>query len=373
MRTVVLVGLRSGALDAAERLGLRVVAVVEEAPGPRTRQRLADVVIAPFDPFKEEAADVGEAVRWYEPAAVVALTERSVVPAACLRAALGLPGLSVEAARRCTDKWAMKQAIQAAGLPCAVTLAAGEGRLVERLGLPIVLKTCSGSGGRGTRVLRTEEDVPEAVPRGWMAEAFIDGVEMSVEQFVYDDAPIFFNPTRYLVPAWFSLVPAPLGSEVEPIQAFADAARRALGVTQGMTHLELFLTSDGPVFGEMAARPPGGHLMPLIRHAYGFDPWEAVLRVEMRDHVALPAEACQSAAAWILHPGPGTVREVGDVVGARAMPGVEEAVLRVRVGDPVRERAGTGEEVGHVICTGSTATEAEARVRSARDVLRVEV
>ncbi len=373
MRTVVLVGLRARAVDAAERLGLRVVAVVEAAPGPRARQRLADVVVAPFDRTEAFGMGVADAVRRHAPDAVVALTERSVVPAAHLRAALGLPGLSVETAERCTDKRAMKRAIRDAGLPCAATAEEGERDLVERLGLPIVLKTCSGSGSRGTRVLRDAAEVPEVVPAGWMAEAFVDGVEMSAEQILHDDEVVFFNPTQYLVPAWASLVPAPLGEDVETVRAFADAARRALGVGTGMTHVELFLTPEGPVFGELAVRPPGGHLMTLIRHAYGFDPWEAVLRVAVGEPVAVPADVRRVAAAWILHPGAGTVRSVGEVEGARSMAGVEEIVLRVGVGDLVHARAGTGEEVGHLICTGATAAEAEARVRAARDVLQVEV
>ncbi len=374
MRTVVLVGLRSGALDAAERLGMRVVAAVETAPGPRTRQRLADAVVAPFGDPALFARTVAAAVREHGPEAVVALTERSVVPAAHLRAALGLPGLSVEAAERATDKRAMKRAVRAAGLPCADTLDEGEGDLVARLGLPLVLKTCSGSGGRGTRVLRSAGEVPDVVPDGWMAEAFVEGTEMSAEQIVCAGETVFFNPTQYLVPAWASLLPAPLAAaERGAVASIAEAARQALGVDRGMTHLEVFLTPDGPVFGEMAARPPGGHLMALIRHAYGFDPWEAVLQVEGGERPALPQRARQSAAAWILHPGVGVVAHVGDVGAARAMPGVEEAVLRVGVGDAVRERLGSGEEAGHVIGTGATPGEAEARVRAARDVLRVEV
>lgn len=374
MRTVVLVGLRSAALAAAERLGLQAIAVVEAPPGPRTRQRLADVVVGSFDAPGALAEAAADTLRPYESAAVVALTERSVVPAAHLRQSLGLPGLSVDAAVRCTDKRAMKRAIRAAGLACAETLEAGEERLAERLGLPLVLKTCSGSGGRGTRVLRDASEVPAAVPDGWMAEAFVEGIEMSAEQLVVNGRTVWFNPTQYLVPAWASLVPAPLAeAEREAVQDLAEAARQALGIDRGMTHLEAFLTPEGPVFGEMAARPPGGHLTTLIRHAYGFDPWEGVLQAELGEPLDLPPRARQSAAVWIVHPGPGVVQVAEGAAGARELEGVEEVVLRAEVGSTVGERVGTGEEVGHVVCTGATAAEAEARVRAARDVLRVEV
>ena len=378
MSAVVTVGLRPGALDAAERLGCPVAAVVETAPGPRAAARLAGVVQAPFDAPAPRWRAVAEALRPHEPAAVVALTERSVVPAAHLRAALGLPGDGVEAAVRCSDKRAMKRAARAAGLACADAVEAEDGlsgpEIVARLGLPLVLKAAVGSGSRGTVVVRDAADVPDALPPGWMAESFVDGVEMSVESLVVADRAVFVNPTAYLEPAWASLAPAPLSAaDHAAVVAHAEAARRALGVTAGMTHLELFLTPEGPVFGEMAARPPGGHIMPLIAHAYGIDPWEAVLRVALGESVELPAEAARAAAVRILHPGPGTVRAVEGVEAARAMPGVADASVRVRPGDAVGVREGTGQEVGHVIVTAATPDEAAARLAAAVAAVRVEV
>lgn len=378
MGAVVLVGLRSGALDAAERLGLRPVAAVETAPGPRARARLGAVIEVDFDAPDGAWADVAEALRPHAPEAVVALTERSVVPAAHLRAALGLDGVIAEAAVRCTDKRAMKRAVRAAGVACAPYVEAGEGldadALVARLGLPLVLKRCHGSGGRGTRVVRDRADVPDRLGEGWIAEAFVRGVEMSAELIVAGGEVLFFNPTQYLVPMWASVVPAPLAeADRAAVRAVAEAARAALGMTHGMAHAELFLTPGGVVFGEMAARPPGGHLTTLIRHAYGFDPWEAVLRVECGGRPALPEAARRAAAVWILHPGAGTVREADGVEAARALPGVEAVALRVKPGDPVRPRTGSGEEVGHVVVTGATAAEAEARVRAARAAVRLGV
>ena len=378
MGAVVLVGLRSGALDAAERLGLRPVAVVESAPGPRTAARLGAVVEADFGAPEAAWAGVADRLRPHDPAAVVALTERSVLPAAPLRAALGLGGLTVEAALCCTDKAAMKRAVRAAGVPCAPCVEAEEGldadALVERLGLPIVLKRCVGSGSRGTSVVRDRSEVPDRLGDGWLAEAFVEGVEMSAEMIVAGDETLFFNPTQYLVPAWASVVPAPLPeADRAAVRAVAEAARRALGMAHGMAHAEVFLTPGGVVFGEMAARPPGGHLTTLIRHAYGFDPWEAVLRVEVGERPAFPAVAERAAAVWLLHPGPGTVREAGGVEAALELPGVEAARLRVAPGDVVRPRAGTGEEVGHVVVTGATAGEAAARVRAARAAVRLGV
>jgi biotin carboxylase len=376
VRPVVTVGLRPGALDAAERLGRPVIAVVEAPPGRKTAARLAGCVEASFD--TADWGEVAEAMRPHAPAAVVGLTERSVVPAAHLRHGLGLPGHSVEVAVRCSDKRAMKRAVRAAGLPCADVVEAEEGlsrpELIARLGLPMVLKAAVGSGGRGTRIAHDAADVPERLADGWMAEAFVDGVEMSVETFVADGRPVFVNATQYLEPAWASLVPAPLAeADLDAVRAHAEAARVALGVTNGMTHLEVFLTPDGPVFGELAVRPPGGHLMRLIARAYGVDPWDTVLRVALGEPVDLPTEAERVAAVQILHPGAGTVLAADGLDTARGMPGVEAVSLRVRRGDTVGPRVGTGQEIGHVLVTGATADEATARLAAAAAAIRVEV
>ena len=388
MGSVVAVGLRSGALEAAERLGCPLAAVVEASPGPRAAARLAAVVRADFDGDPAHATarpadadrqwdEVADHVATLAPAAIVALTERAVLPAARLRAALGLPGLSVEAAHRCSDKRAMKRAARAAGLRCADVVEAEDGlssyALVERLGLPLVLKAAVGSGSRGTQVVHDRADVPERLPPGWMAESFVDGVEMSVETVVAGDVPLLVNPTQYLVPAWSSLAPAPLGTDRDAVVAHAEAARRALGVTSGITHLEAFLTPDGPVFGELAARPPGGHIMRLMSLAYGVDAWEVLLRVALGETPALPERAERSAAVEILHPGPGTVRVVEGVDRVRSLPGVEEVSVRVRPGDALGPREGTGQEAGHVVVTGATADQARARLAAAVGAIRLEV
>ena len=372
-RPIVAVGLRPGFVQAARRLGQPLVAVVERAPGPKAAAALAHAVVADLDGRQWDgvAAGLAEAA----PAAVVALTERAVVPAAHLRAALGLPGQSVASAVLCSDKRAMKRAARAAGLRCADVVEAEEGlsagQIVERLGLPLVVKHAVSSGGRGTVVARRLAEVPSALPPGAMAESFVDGVEMSVETFCLGDRALLVNPTEYVEPAWSSLVPADLGGDLEAVTAHAEAARRALGVSDGIAHLEVFRTADGLVFGEMAARPPGGHLMRLIELAYGFDPWQAVLQIALGQDPGLPDRARQSAAVRILHPGVGTVGAVEN--HADGLPGVEEVSIRVRPGDALGVREGTGQEAGHVVVSGADAAQARARLAAAVAEVRVEL
>jgi carbamoylphosphate synthase large subunit len=188
---MVFVGKREGALAAAQKLGVDVVLVVERAPR-HTQPVVRGVIECDFT--SEDWTAVARHVRTLgEPGAVLALTEAAVMPAARVRSQLAVPGLQPEHALLCTDKRAMKRAAEAAGLRCARFVEAAEGlraaEVVERLGLPLVLKPARGSGGRGARRIDALADMPSMLPDAHVAAGFVDGVEMSVESLVQDGAP----------------------------------------------------------------------------------------------------------------------------------------------------------------------------------------
>lgn len=341
---VVLVGRRKGARVAARRLGLKLV---ELDHARRPLQASGGYGGTPDEAVAEARNALGDGAA---PVAVIAAAEGAVPAAAAIRAAFGLAGVDAAVAQRCHDKLVMKRAVAAVGIRCApwcaVEAATTAEELIERLGLPVVLKVPVSSGGRGVSIARTAGELARALQPGLLAEGFVDGVEMSVESLVVDGAAVFRNATRYLEPRWANVVPAALPAE---IAALADAAHAALGFSRGITHMELFATADGPVFGEIAARPPGGHIMELIRRAYDFDPWEALIRIERGERPSLPAAAARAAGVWVLHPGPGTLAGIDGVDAARAVPGVERVRITAEVGDVIEPRVGSGQTIGEVV------------------------
>ncbi|MCB1056654.1 MAG: ATP-grasp domain-containing protein [Acidobacteria bacterium] len=378
-RRILLVGYRRDALDAAFGLGFEVSVVAERLPSAARRARCRVTRTAGLDRDRDwrSLADRLDPERRLD--GVVALTERAVEPAARIRQALGLPGLSTDAATACTDKLVMKRRIRAAGLPCTEFLGDDEGpltaaELIGKLGLPLVLKGRRGSGSRVVRIVRRRGDLPDRLPEGWMAERWVRGVEMSLETFWADGEALLVNPTEYTEPRWVNLVPAPVPARtLGAVLELNRAAVHALGVGRGMTHLELFLTDHGPVFGEVAARPPGGHLMELLERVYGFDPWRAVLRLEVGQRPELPTTPRGLAAVRVLHPGSGTVRSVRGLEAARRLPGVARAQLRLRPGQRVPEREGLGQEVGHLTVIGTDRELVLERLAAASTTIHVEL
>ena len=378
-RRIVLVGRRAAALRAARRLGLAVLRI-DAAPRRAPRPGLIAHLAWPSEPAQPDAwRALARALPSDEPiAAVVALTEAAVLPAARLRRELGLHGMDVATALRCTDKLAMKNAIRAAGIACADFLACGADLparvLLETLGLPLVLKPRNGSGGRGQRLVRAAGELPAPLPAGYLAERFVEGVELSSEALLAGGALLFENATEYLRVREASVVPGPLPGDVaRQVGALQRSALAALGVDAGIAHTEIFLTRAGPLFGEMAVRPPGGHIMRLIELAYGFDPWEAWLRLQLGELPELQAQPQRAAGAWVLHEGAGRVRAIPDLETVRRMPGVDTVRVRVSEGERVGPRLGSGDEIGHLIVVGRDRDEVAARLQAAHAALRVEM
>lgn len=378
MTTVLLVGRRRGALNAAAELGLEVVCVDEKPQRRRDRELIAHFVEHPLDGPEEDWEEIAHRLADIGPiAAVYAGGERAVIPAAHLRHHLGLAGDSLEAAVRCTDKLKMKRTMTAAGIRCTRFVGDDQGmsaaELVAVLGLPMVAKPRVGMGGRENRVYQTPDEVEPLAP-GWMAESFVDGVEMSAESLVRGGRPVFFNPTEYYQVRWANIVPAGLPDDVRrSVEKLNSAAITAVGVDTAWTHMELFLTPTGLIFSEMAARPPGGYISNLIGLAYGFDPWNHWLRLGLGEDVEPPPAPRRVAGAWLFHPGRGVVKSVDGIEEARALDGVERVELRLKPGKTVTERIGSGQETGHVLVTGRDRDQIVLRLAEAHASIRVEM
>lgn len=385
MATLILVGGRDAAIRTAHEAGHRVILVSDRKPLRRRREQLLGFVeidlgvtdqralAACARELERSAREGGRSID-----AVLAATERAVLPAAHLRAALQLTGNSPQCAFLCRNKLAMKECIRAANLPCAdftgITKRTTATSLITRLGLPLVIKPADSSGARGATLAKRQRDVERHLTPGTIAESFVHGLEMSVESFVCEGEVVFTNITEYLLPLWANVVPASLPSaSVKAIQALNQAAIATLGIRRGMTHLELFLTAEGPIFSELAARPPGGYLMELLQAAYGFDPWRTAIDVELGKPVRLPHRAQKYAGMWLLHPGPGTVKRVSGLRACQSLRGLTEVSCRVAPGDTLRQREGSGESAAYFLAEGESRRDVVSALEKARRTLAIEL
>lgn len=368
---ILLVGRRKGAIAAARRCGwepstIDVAPRGEQTPGAfGGSTRLA--VDQALKLFPDEP-----------PVGVVAVATGAAVAAAAIRSHFGLPGISQETALRCHDKLIMKKAIAEAGIPCSrwveILPNTSPADLIDELGLPLLLKMPISSGSRGVWVCDSEREVRNHFRPGLLAESFVTGAEMSVETFRAAGGTVFRNHTRYLKPRWANVLPADLNpADRRLVDGLSERVHGALGIDSGMTHMEIFLSENGPVFGEIAARPPGGYLMELIRRAYGCDPWEILLRLAVEERPSIPDRASLFAGVWLIHPGAGEVREVNGLERIRAMKGVVDASCNLHPGDIVGERIGSGESKGRILVEGASHQSCVASLEEAAKALRISI
>ena len=165
----------------------------------------------------------------------------------------------------------------------------------EEIGFPLIIKPPAGVGAKGTFRISTLEALQDAM-RGaepgnpLLVEELLTGTEHSFETITIGGEPRVWSFSSYL-PGCLEVLEKPwiqwacvLPREVDaPMYARARelgvAAVRALGLEDGMTHMEWFLRPDGTIaIGEIAARPPGPQLCQMTGLVHNIDPHRAWAR-----------------------------------------------------------------------------------------------
>ncbi|MFJ3203798.1 ATP-grasp domain-containing protein [Streptomyces sp. NPDC086989] len=333
------------------------------------------------------AADAGSAGA---PAVVFGVREMAQVAVAETAQRLGVPGNPPEAVRRIRTKDACREALAAAGFrQPAVRLCHGEADALAFLAGtagPWVVKPRDGADSAGVRKVTGPADLPAALDRlpdpeaPFLVEEFVQGEEFSVEGVFLGGAPRVLAVTakEKLAPPYFveigHVLPAPLPQDTrQEIEDTVGAALTALGLRFGLFHVELWLTAEGIVLGEVHARIGGGWIHRMLPHARtGLELYGAVYDDVLGRRVELPA-LTRAAATRYFAPPAGRVTAVEGWEEAAAHPAVLHAELRLAPGDVVGDFRSGGDRVGAVVVGADTPEEARELARELVDSVRITV
>jgi hypothetical protein len=372
MKKILMVGHRQGLVEAAKNQGLDFLLWNDkELKNPLPARHLAKL---PWPRHPRDWWQVKAKILALGPfSAIIAGSERALPLVAALRRACGFTQVAPINLLRCHDKLLMKNRLKAEDIPLNPYLW-GQGLDVDHiwqtLGPRIVCKDRSESGGRSIQIYSQKTELlRELQKRQRLFEAYNPHPEFSVESFVENGRIIFTNITQYYLRQHINIVPAVLPSAMQ--QKVLDMNARVLsimGVTRGMTHVEIYLGPDGPVFGEIAVRPPGGYIMELLQLAYGMPSWEYFLKLELGRSVSFPQSAQRMAAVHVLHPGQGIIQAIKGWPAVKNHASVHRAKLKVAVGDRLKTRAAVGEDVGYVL---QTAPSMETLIPAVEDIRRL--
>ncbi|MGW3183782.1 ATP-grasp domain-containing protein [Kitasatospora sp. NPDC001119] len=313
-----------------------------------------------------------------------------------VRTYFGIPGTGSEVAHAFSSKYAMKQLMHRAGLPVADFRLAHSldqvPALAAELGWPVVVKPMIGGGSIDVRVLNTPEQFeefsvsPEASPiRALRVPLVVEKfVEMTAEYhcdgLVQDGKVVFAASSRYLVPvldhgATFGSMTLPAGDLVRArMEELHTRAVAALGLTDGVTHMEFFGTEDGLIAGEIACRPAGGGIPDALALHTGVDVWQACLLLALGLEPKLDRVLEQGVIAHCYLPlEPGRIVAMTGAEELRSLPSVIDVKMLRQVGETVPERLNSAAASGLVFLRADSVEEAEAAVAHVYEVFRIEI
>lgn len=119
------------------------------------------------------------------------LSENAHFARACRKNGLVFIGPDPESMERLSDKAILKELIRGTGLSVipgtkAVASAAEAKRAADRIGYPVMLKACAGGGGRGIRLIRSEDELDDAYHQATSEaiSAFGDG-SVYLEKYIF--------------------------------------------------------------------------------------------------------------------------------------------------------------------------------------------
>lgn len=350
---VLVIGARAGLLRALDKLNIPFSLWDEKSR--RLRSAIDKFLVANIPQSREKVKALVQEFQAFGPYThVIAGTESAVMAASVARRELNCRKSVHAIALRCYDKLSMKQYLQEYDVPMTPFLAYHEGidskEIIENLGLPFISKRRKSSGGRGMEINRDGTVLPNSLSRQQIYERYVNGQEASVESFINNGNIHFVNMTQYYEKKHINLVPSQLeNSWHDQLRVLNEKIIKALKINWGMTHIEFYLTDQGVLFGEVALRPPGGYIMNLIEQSYGFNPWEALVAMELDRPFVFPKCNQQWSAADVLHPGSGVVDDIKGVDVVLNLPSLKTYKLKVKPGDHITAREGVSNEVGHII------------------------
>ncbi|MDE1675334.1 ATP-grasp domain-containing protein [Nocardia gipuzkoensis] len=290
---------------------------------------------------------------------VIAASERSVRAAGYVRSELRLPGTKYATANAFSNKVEMKSQLRIFGAPVAdfvsVTQQAPALELVDSLGWPIIVKPALGSGSgycfvveslTQYRILSKSEiwsarfgKSPEMI-----AEKFIDiSAEYHCDAVIANGKQIFLAAARYRAPV-LGGIKGIFGSHslreshpVYPILAeLHTIAIDALGLRDGITHMEVLQAQDRFMIGEIACRPGGGGIPNLLEHQYGLDVWQELIRVSLGEFdLRVIQEAPGIVVQCMLPIGIGRIREITSAAELFELDHVVDVEMFYHAGDIV--------------------------------------
>ena len=373
-----------------------VVLITSEEPSwevPFIRDCL--VVPDPTDQAALSAAGRALAER-YDLAGVFTWTEWYLIPVARLARQLGLSTSAPEVMQACRNKATARSLFARHGVPSAASLSVRSGEeaqaAAERIGYPVVLKPAAHAGSIGVIRVDHRDQLPAAYDfaaraagvgtqnASVLVEEYLDGPEVSVECVTYGGETTVVAVTRKTVsaPPFFEELAHSVDASDPLLDVVAPVARAAigvLGISDGVSHVEMRLVDGRPRLVEVNARLAGDMIGHLVRLATGIDLPRAAADIACDRAPDLTPTRSSAAAIHLIYPETsGTLTDLR-YDGPR-LPWLERISFQRSVGDRLLlppQGDLFSARIGFLITTGASTEDVRQRGQEALRALTLDV
>ena len=310
------------------------------------------------------------------------------VSVAAVAESCSLPGHSLEAARRASDKVLMRECFEKHDVPSPKFTHIFKNEIDKALQIlkqkaipfPLTVKPADNMGARGCRLVYSQDELRPALEDAVnfsrsgkaIAEEFIDGEEFSLEALVINgeiflnalaDRHIFFPP--YFVEMGHTIPSIKSKEECDELIRVFFLGIKALGLTNGAAKGDIFLRKADPqkngkrtaCVGEIAARLSGGYMSGwTVPYSSGFDVTKAAVKIALGEPVdELPnSEAARFSAerAWISVPG--IIKKIYGLEEARSTKNIKDVLPRLFEKDETLFPKNNVEKCGNVLSSAES-------------------
>ena len=309
---------------------------------------------------------------------------------------LGLVGITEETALKATNKACMREALKECGVPVpkfyVVSCREEYNAAVLRFDVPFIVKPADNSGSRG--VVKIEDlsdknmifdayDYSRSSSRSGnvIVEEYMNGPEVSVETLTVNGECNVIQITDKITTGAPYFVemghtqPSGLSDEIKQrISEVAKQANKAIGITNGPSHTEIIVTSDGPKIVELGARLGGDcittHLVPL---STGVDMVECCIKIALGENPDIASKFAKGSAIRYLACGAGRIESINGVYEAKALDGIRQVSIVHDVGETISEIRSSSDRVGFVVAQGDTLADAVNKCNRAIEMINIYV
>ena len=304
---------------------------------------------------------------------------------------LSLPGITTETARKCSDKFLMKETLLAEGIPIPwfslVKSVSELCSIISERGSPLVIKPVDSRGARGVIRITKSIDLEWAFEYAKsfsptsrvMVEEFLEGQQYSTESVIMDEKNITlgFSERNYEFLEELSPYiienggqqPAKIDKkELDSIVNLVEKSSQILGISNATSKGDVVMSKEGPKIIEIAPRLSGGYFssdqIPLVT---GINIIEIAIRLSLGEKInknKLLFSHQKAVAIRYFFPKPGKITSISNIDSFKNESWVHKLNLFFGVGDVLEKVTDHTKRCGFVITSGNTRDEAVERART---------